>query len=566
MNNMKRAIYILLSVMVIGTSSCKKFEQYPEERIFESEVFDPKDVNGVQSTAYLMAIYSLLPSGFNRVDGDFLDAATDDAVSSFYGSGITLFNNGQLTSQNSPENNWATSYTIIRKCNVFLQNIGVVPLVPEMMKRQVAEARFLRAFAYFELLKRYGGIPLIGEQVFGLEDNLDLPRNTYAECVDYIAAQCDLASADLPKGSTIAAGEFGRVPAEAAMALKCRLFVYAASPLFNGEGFESNPELKVLTGYTNADPARWDKAIAAAEALIAVGYYKLPAGTGSAAYAAVFTTKINTDIILSRQSGNSTSIETTNAPVGYVAPAASNGRTSPTQNFLNAFPNLDGTAYAGSSTNPAQYDNRDPRLRATIFYNGVLWLNRPIQTYEGGLDKPNLSLRVQTRTSYYLRKFMADFSTSTSYSNQSHNFPYFRYAEVLLNYAEALNERGRMEDAVKQIIPIRARAGITAGSNSRYGIRAGITQTELQTLIRNERRIELSFEEHRFWDLRRWKLGNTFLSGNLSGLQLNLNGSTIGFVSQDVATLTFREKYYHLPIPYAEIIKNRKLVQNEGYY
>lgn len=563
---MKRAIYILLSILVISAPSCKKFETYPEERIFETEVFDSTDVNGVQSTAYLMGIYSLLPSGFNRVDGDFLDAATDDAVSSFYGSGITLFNNGQLTSQNLPDNNWALSYTIIRKCNVFLKNIGVVPLVPDMMKRQVAEARFLRAFAYFELLKRYGGIPLIGDQIFDLADNLDLPRNTYEACVDYISAQCDLAINDLPKGSAIAPGEFGRIPSEAAMALKCRLFVYAASPLFNGEGFESNPELRALTGYTNADISRWDKAIAAAETLIAGGYYKLPAGTGSAAYAAVFTTKINTDIILSRQAGNSTNIETTNAPVGYVAPAASNGRTSPTQNFLNAFPNLDGTAYTGSSTNPAQYDNRDPRLRATIFYNGVQWLNRPVQTYEGGLDKPNLSLRVQTRTSYYLRKFMADFSTSTSYSNQSHNFPYFRYAEVLLNYAEALNERGRTEDAVKQLIPIRARAGITAGLNARYGIQTGISQSELQTLIRNERRIELSFEEHRFWDLRRWKLGNTGLSGNLTGLQLTLNGANLSFASQNVATMTFKEKYYHMPIPYTEMIKNKKLVQNEGYY
>jgi len=559
---MKRVLYFLIIVSVL-TQSCRKFENEPEERVLETDVFDPTDKMGVQSTSYLLGIYAFLPTGFNRIEGDFLDAATDDAVPSSERLNIMLFTNGQLNATNYPDNNWANSYTIIRRSNVFLKNIGVVPIPDDVRKRQVAEARFLRAFAYFELLKRYGGIPLVGDQVFDLNSNLNIPRNTFAECVDYIAAECDAITPDLPNGSTIAATEFGRVPSEAAMALKCRLYLYAASPLFNGGGFETNAQLKALTGYSTNDAARWQRVITIAEALIAKGYYKLPTGTGTTVYSSVFTTKINTDIILAKQSANSTVIENANAPVGYVAPTTSNGRNSPTQNFVNAFANLNGTPYTGSTTAAAQYENRDPRLKAILFYNGVQWLGRAVQTYEGGLDKPNQAFKTQTKTSYYLRKFMADFSTSTTYSNQSHNFPYFRFAEVLLNYAEALNEMGRMEDAVKQVNLVRARAGITAGTGSRYGIPVGIGQNDLRELIKNERRIELSFEEHRFWDLRRWKM-STELSSTLQGLTITQNDPL--YVVKNVNTMIFQPKYYHMPIPYSEMIKNNQLVQNEGYY
>ena len=560
---MKTVFYFLIIVSVLALPSCRKFENEPEERVLETDVFDPTDKMGIQSTAYLLGVYSFLPSGFNRIEGDFLDAATDDAVPSSERSNIMLFTNGQLNATNNPDNNWANCYTIIRRSNVFLKNIGIVPIPEATMKRQVAEARFLRAFAYFELLKRYGGIPLVGNQVFDLNSDLNIPRNTFAECVDYIAAECDAITPDLPNGSTIAATEFGRVPSEAAMALKCRLYLYAASPLYNGGGFESNTALKALTGYPTNDPARWGRVITIAEALIAKGYYKLPTGTGTPAYSAVFTTKINTDIIFSKQSANSTAIENANAPVGYVAPTTSNGRNSPTQNFVNAFNNLNGTPYTGATTGAAQYENRDPRLKSILFYNGVQWLGRAVQTYEGGLDKPNQSFKTQTKTSYYLRKFMADFSTSTTYSNQSHNFPYFRFSDVLLSYAEALNELGRLEDAVKQMNLVRARAGITAGTDGRYGIPTGVDQNELRELIKNERRIELSFEEHRFWDLRRWKM-STALAATLQGLTIIQNDPL--YVMQPVNTMIFQTKYYHMPIPYSEIIKNNRLIQNEGYY
>lgn len=550
-------------------SCSKKYETYPEERTFESDVFDSTDKSGVLSTAYLLGIYSFLPDGFNRIDGDFLDAGTDDAIPSSLSSSVNLFTNGQLTAVNYPDNNWSDSYTMIRRANVFIKNIPVVPIPSTVMLRQVAEARFLRAFAYFELLKRYGGVPLVGDTVFNLNDDLNMRRNNYEQCVNYIVSECDQTKVDLPKGSTIVTTtptEFGRATAEAAMALKLRVLLYAASPLFNGGGFESDPQVKALTGYPTADPIRWERVVEAAEELISGGYYKLPSGSGTSVFMSVFTTKLNTDIIFSKQSANSTALETNNAPVGYVAPTASNGRTSPTQEFLNAFLNQDGSVPTEITLNASQYANRDPRLNATVFYNGMQWLGRAVETFEGGLDKPNAPFKTQTRTSYYLRKFLGNFATSNSYSNQSHNFPYFRFAEVLLSYAEALNELGRVEDAQKEVIKIRARAGITAGSGARYGIPVGISQNDMRNLIRNERRIELAFEEHRFWDIRRWKIAPDVLSGATQGLSVTPNTSSFIFELEDVSTLRFEEKYYHMPIPYSEITKNSNLVQNEGYY
>lgn len=564
---MRKTVICVLTCAILGIASCNKFEQQPEERILLGDVFDPTDKEGVQAKAYLFGIYSFLPNGFNRITGDMLDAATDDAVSSSETSDIKLFTNGQLTAVNYPDNNWQNSYTIIRRANIFLQNISVVPIPENMIRRYKAEARFLRAFAYFELLKRYGGIPLLGDQVFELTDDLNIPRASYAECVDYIANECTAIKDDLPAASSalLTTTEYGRVTNEASLALKLRLYLYAASPLFNGGSISIDPQIKLLNGYPDKNNGRWTRVISIAEELIAKGYHKLPAGTGSTAYANIFTTKVNTDIIFAKQSANSTSLEANNAPVGYVAPVASDGRTSPTQNFVNAFPTETGLPYAGSTTDLTQYENRDPRLKAILFYNGVRWLSRPIETFEGGLDKPNKPFLNQTKTSYYLRKFLGDFTNSTTYANQSHNFPYFRYAEVLLSYAEALNEVGRTEDAVKQIILIRTRAGIKPGNNSRYGISEGIAQTAMRDLIKNERRIELAFEEHRFWDIRRWKDAGD-IKNTLKGLVLHQSEATVTATEQTLAPFHFETKYYYMPLPYSETSKNTALIQNEGYY
>ncbi len=326
-----------------------------------------------------------------------------------------------------------------------------------------------------------------------------------------------------------------------------------------------------MTGYVTYDASRWQKAVSAAEEFIALGYYSLITSTTNpaSAFASIFTVKRNTEIILAKQSGNNSTLEVTQSPIGYVSSGTtSQGLTSPTQNFADAFTDTNGVVIGtpGSVYNPTTpYAKRDPRLYVTIFYNGLRWLGgRLVQAYEGGLDKPNTT-SVQTRTGYYLRKFLADFSSSSAYSNQSHNFPIFRFAEVVLSYAEALNEVGRIEDAVTQIKRIRQRAGIVAGTNTRYGIKAGITQAEMRTLIQNERRIELAFEEHRFWDVRRWKIADQALNTTLNGIKITGSGSTLTYQVVPVATAVFQNKLYHMPLPYDETTKNTTLIQNEGW-
>jgi starch-binding outer membrane protein, SusD/RagB family len=369
----------------------------------------------------------------------------------------------------------------------------------------------------------------------------------------------------------LSTSDFGRASKGCAVALKCRVLLYAASPLFNGGGIETDPVKRALTGYPVADPARWQKVVDAAVEFNALGtYFKLVTSGTPTAFTSVFINKMNSEIIFAKQSGNNSNLELLQSPVGYISSnSRSLGLTSPTQNFVDAFPMLNGMAIneAGSGYSAsAPYTNRDPRLAGTVFYNGLQWLNRPIQTYQGGLDKPdNPSVApIQTRTGYYLRKFLGNFATGTAYSSQSHNFPIFRYAEIILNYAEALNELNQVENAVTQIKLLRARAGITAGANTRYGIKTGITQSEMRDLIRNERRIELAYEEHRFWDIRRWKIADQVMTTPLTGMRIT-NGTTLTYDIIVVSNPVFPNRLYHMPIPYDETLKNSKLIQNEGW-
>jgi len=568
---MKKTIYLLpvLLSIVIFWSSCRKYETEPKDWFTSQLTFDTLDKNGIVSGYALNNIYTYIPGGFNRIDGDFLDDASGDAIPSRYNTTVENYTKGTVSSINNPDPYWGNSYYGIRDANVYLKNIDKVP-VPVLTKQYgKAEARFLRALFYWELLKRYGGVPLLGDTVPGLNDNIQKPRNSFAETVDYIVNECT-AIKDSLRPVALASSDWGRATKGAAVALKCRVLLYAASPLFNGGGFETDPVKKALTGYLTADPTRWQKVVDAVLEFNALGYYGLQTSGTPTGFISVFINKMNTEIIFAKQSPNNSNLEISQSPVGYIiSNTRSQGLTSPTQNFVDAFPMTNGLGIneSGSGYNASSpYTGRDPRLAATVFYNGLTWLSRSVQTYQGGLDKPDNPAvsPVETRTGYYLRKFLGNFSTGTAFSSGSHNFPIFRYAEIILDYAEALNELGQVESAVTQIKTIRARAGIAAGTNSRYGIKVGITQAEMRTLIQNERRIELAFEEHRFWDMRRWKIAGQVLNTTLNGIKIT-NGTTVTYQIVPVATTVFQDKFYHMPIPYDEITKNSKLIQNEGW-
>lgn len=569
-------------MVAFAVSSCRKVEREPKDWFGAELVFDTLDQNAIVATYNLNDLYNYVPSGFNRIastsgPGDYLDAGTDDAIPSRLNTPVQRFTDGRINVLNNPDPYWSNSYFGIRRATIFLKNIDQVPMeklsaTNALTKRYYkAEARFIRALLYFELVKRYGGVPLVGDTTFTLNDNLQLPRNNFDACINYIVSECDAVKDSLITETAMTDTYWGHVQRGAAVALKLRTLLYAASPLYNGGGIETDATKKALTGYPAYDASRWQKVVNAAEEFNALGYYSLISSTTApaTAFASIFTVKRNTEIILAKQSGNNSTLEVNQSPIGYVSSGTTSlGLTSPTQNFVDAFTDTNGvvigtTGSVYSATTP--YAKRDPRLSVTVFYNGLKWLGgRLVQTYEGGLDKPNTT-SVQTRTGYYLRKFLADFSSSTAYSNQSHNFPIFRYAEVILSYAEALNEVGRVEDAVTQIKRIRQRAGIVAGSNTRYGIKAGITQAEMRTLIQNERRIELAFEEHRFWDVRRWKIADQALNTTLNGVKITNTNNTLTYQVVPAATAVFQNKLYHMPLPYDETTKNTALIQNEGW-
>ncbi|SMD06689.1 RagB/SusD family nutrient uptake outer membrane protein [Pedobacter africanus] len=553
---MKHFIYIFLGGLLCLTA-CKKnnIEEVPLERWTEDLIFDTTDSLGNYAKNFLNDIYTLLPTGYNRIGSNFaglstndmLDAATDDAISSRASSNIESFTNGRISSFSVVDDAWDKNYRGIRKVNIFLANVGKVPFLKTMITEKnywIAESRFLRAMFYFELFKRYGGVPLLGDRILTLNDDLAIKRNTAEECSQYILSELE-AVKDQLRPNPLQDADLGRVSKAAALALKSRLLLYLASPLYN----------------SNNDPSKWLAAANAARDLMTLTN---TIGLESA-YLNVFTARKNKEVILAFQRTPDISVERNNAPIGYTDAVASNGLTSPTQELVDAFEMKNGKAitdptsgYSGS--NP--YFSRDPRFYHTIFHNGMTWVKRAVETFEGGLDKPG-GIVTQTRTGYYARKFMADFSNATTYSNQTHNPIIFRFAETLLNFAEAQNEyAGPTAEVKKAIEDIRQRAGLVP-----FTLAANLTKDQMREVIRHERRVEMAFEEQRFWDIRRWKIAEQVMNGKLHGIKIIRTAPGVfTYTPIEAATVTFDAgKMYSYPIPYSEITKNTNLIQNQGW-
>lgn len=564
MRNYTYSLFILLSASILITA-CQKIETRPFEKVTEPYLWDSKDSLGTNASYFLNDIYGDIPNGYNRIGGDVLADATDDAVPSRDNTAIARFTNGGYTATNNADDSWTSNYQSIRKCNLFVQNFPRInlrtPLVPQGVY-WTAENRFLRALFYFELIKRYGGVPLLGDRVLTLTDDLKLPRNSYDECVKYIVSECD-AIKDVVRPDPVANGDYGRVTKMVVLTLKAKTLLYAASAL-------NNP--------TN-DMGKWRQAKNALADVIrqaSVGGFAL-----EPSFANVFTSRKNNEVIFAYQRNVTTDVEVNNAPIGYLSGTTqSQGRTSPTQELVDAFTTIKGlpiTADLKSSSNTTGYDpnnpyaNRDPRLDNTVFYNGLAWLGRGVETFNGGQDRPGGNA-VQTKTGYYMSKFMGNFATGTAYSNQNHNFPIYRYADVLLMFAEAKNTvdgPGANTDSVYNYIrAIRARAGITQGLGSNtYGVSSTLNTQQMQDLIRNERRVEMAFEEQRFWDLRRWKIAEDVYNKPLHGIRITKTGTLLTYQVEQLGTpfQFIAPKMYRYAIPFSEISKNANLTQNQGY-
>ena len=572
--------------LLFMASACNDgYEKEPVEHFTLDYLFSRADSAGIQARYFLNNIYyEHLPSGYNRINGDFLDAASDDAISINNNEPeiYKLFMGRYSAVSRLTDMEWGGYYQGIRKANILINNIDVVPFnltyinalgeTKPLNYTMKAEARFLRAHFYFELVKRYGGVPLIGDNVYVLGDDVQLPRNTFAQCIDYIVRELDEIKDDLRSLPMADATEFAHAPTkEACLAMKARVLLYAASPLFNEKPLEAGNE---LIGYPSYDSGRWNLAAQAAKDLIDQ-YGPKGKGTLNLAqdYRNIFVDFYggnNPELIFFRPVGKNKSIETANGPLGFSGNSLGNGNTNPTQNLVESFLMKDGTKYVSTSVDDP-FKNRDPRLDFTILHHGSRWLNTTLDTQVGGTHNP--SGAQYSRTCYYMAKFMKDYQTSSNYEDNIHLWVMYRYGEVLLNYAEALNEvalaGGTVDnkEVLNSLIQLRKRAGIEPGNENYYGLPApqNYDAAEMREIIRNERRIEMAFEEQRYWDIRRWRIAEDIFKEPLKGLNIQVVGNKTIYNEVNVLSAEFDTKRYFYPIPYSEVIKNGNMIQNPNW-
>jgi hypothetical protein len=563
--------------------------------------------------AFLNEIYNGFGSaGFGEV---MLSSATDESMfihgynmNKMVEASISATDGAFVTERSQFK--WDEMYKRIRACNVFFSNIDNTPFDnPTTKDRLKGEAFFLRGYFYHQLVRAFGGVPLITKSYALGEADYTVARNTFEECVTFIVNDCDSAVFYL-KGKQMAKG---RTTEGAALALKSRILLCAASDLHDMPtakakstdiaGF-SNPE---LLGYVSGDRiARWTKAKNAAKAVMDLGRYSFqspdPASAAEATlnYQQMFL-KDNAETILSRYFTNNKDEDG-----GYLAKFNGlNGYHNwagnvPTQSMIDDYEMSDGTAFSwnNAAQKAAPYQNRDPRFYATILYDGANWRPRPSDvtakdpanqaqtgTYEvtdptgkvvpyKGLDTRSSPIEDWngTFTGYYLKKFI-DPTIDAQYFNQEVPYCFFRYTEIVFNYIEACIELGEDGEARIWLNKIRKRAHMPDIT---------VSGAALKLRYQQERHIEMAFEDHRFYDIRRWMIAPETVGRPLNGIIITAKfkpGKSAAIYKYDTnmydytylpvvlaaETRKWVDKMYFMPIMRDEINRNNKLIQNPAY-
>lgn len=553
-------IYISAAISIAFTlSSCNGFLDREEDSFIDkTATFDSYN----RTKQYLTYAYTLLPDGLNRFSREaMLASATDDAEFAIESAEIQQLNNGSWNALNNPDEVWNRYFSGISKCCTLLENtdhvnLDISRLDPDKQVEYAnslkdirmwrAEARFLRAYFHFELLKRYGPIPIVTSTLSINGNYENTPRPTMKEVVDFIAKECDIAADTLELTPWRNVNDaFGRATKGAALALKSRLLLYAASPLYVDFG-DTNEANKPT------DVALWKSAADAAKAVIDLNQYEL-----ASSYADLFKNDFqNKEYIFVRRYAASSDFEKSNFPVSF----GGKGGTNPSQNLVDDYEMLDGTPFDWNDPAKAAqpFENRDARLGATILMNMTPFKGKKVATYPEGADaSPNPNA---TKTGYYLRKFLnEDVNIQTGGSSSGHVVPLFRLAEIYLNYAEALNECDPTNpDIALYLNKVRNRASLPNVS--------ALSQEQMRAVIQHERRVELAFEEHRSWDVRRWKIASSTLGAPLMGVQIErkpLGGYT--YMPVKVEQRVFQPKMYWYPIPQSEVLKLKQWKQNNGW-
>ncbi|MGS2739842.1 RagB/SusD family nutrient uptake outer membrane protein [Sinomicrobium sp. M5D2P17] len=619
-----KQIYMYVFVALFATASCSDdfVDTKPLNEVEDSEVWADEGL----SEAFVIDIYN----GFGQggFDEEMLASASDEALFTHSGRGYKEFNgaNSNPASQGWISGNyeWENMYKRIRATNIAFKNLEE-PMFdnPELVERLKGEAHFLRAFFYQQLLRYYGAVPLI-EKVYELrEDDYTVPRNTYEECINFIVADCD-AAIELLDGQPTAVGRATNI---SAMALKARVLLYAASDLHDIPTASSNSS--VIAGYSNPEylgytsgsrAERWEKAKAAAKAVVdknmgymlnlsdpvtpdegKENYVALSLGGGSS----VADPSAGIELLLGRyfvdeKDEGGAYVGRNNGPNGY---HNWSGNT-PTQNLVDDYEMIDGSRFDWENPAHAEapYDNRDPRLYASILHDGADWKPRTddvterdtvnqIQTgrYEVinndgekevfyGLDTRNSPIEDWngSYTGYTMRKFVdPNPAIVDQNTRQQIPWPVLKYTEAVLNYVEACIELGEDDEARNWLNKIRYRVGMPEITDS---------GDALMERYRNERRVELAYEEHRFHDVRRWMIAAETVGEQVRTISIfgalkpdadvrvyHYDPDSYDYtyspqtLDPGIENRTWLDKMYFISIHRDEMNRNDKLVQNPGY-
>lgn len=537
--------------------------------------------DSVRVEAFVNELYPYLNAGlsYNQLGGTgsfggaMFDSVTD--LSCYAPTGdcgnVNLFIQGTINSANTgnPDSRWAELYQSIRKANVFLNNIKYATCSQARIDRMKGEAILMKALSHLELFKRFGGIPIM-DDVLDLAGDINVPRNTVEETVDYICGLCDQAAELLP--TKYPDSEYGRLTKGAAYGTKAMTLLFAASPLYNENPIDGATPLQC---YPTPDRERWKYAAEAAKQVLDL---KNPDGTPAHVLypdykSYFFTRQNNTESIIMKQQGMTYSVERADGPAGY---QDVRGNADVTLELVNAFETKNGLLPSEDPEYDPQkpYENRDERFTANVLYSGAQLWGRQVEYFVGGKDYPASKGNKGCYTGFGMYKHIdPNARPFTPVVNTYHDWPVLRLAEIYLIYAECMNEYlGNSDDDIcndesvyDAVNKVRARVHqkqIPAGS---------LTRLQMRELVQRERTVELCFEDKRYYDLRRWRLAEVVLNQPVHGAKVVKNGDQIEYIYEIdgepivIENRVFPMKMYYHPIPQSEYNKNTALEKNPGW-
>ncbi|MDR1517253.1 MAG: RagB/SusD family nutrient uptake outer membrane protein [Dysgonamonadaceae bacterium] len=604
--------YAAVLFAAIWLSSCDDYlDKLPEGDMTIEDVFE----NYTTAKRWLANTYMHLPAELNYMCGlsdtwarNPFTAGCDEMEIAYGGAASHYLNNGSINSTNSYSISpvWNECFMGVRKANIFLENIDNTPLPEEtnaveftetIRNQWKGEAYVLRAFAYYQLVRTYGPMPITDHVLSTSGDYTTVKRNTMEECIQFIVDDCDRAIALLPVRFT---GEnIGRCSGGAAMALKARVLLYAASPIYNGHAhfrdFVDNDGVNLFP--TSYDAGKWSKAAQAAlDCIVALE------SAGHKLYNADLPDYVNNYRNIHQKLYNDEWIFWRNVEwynhldnCGSILSLKGFSILNPTQEMVDAYLMANGqvpiTGYTNNGLTPTintasgyeetgyiaaegsggwcpagvrkMYANREPRFYASIKFTGQRWLGTTCDFWYTGKDGRKGAGSDYCKTGYLIAKIInpnANPATGQGYERKAWLF--MRLAEIYLNYAEAINEAEGPAKAYPYVNRIRARAGIP-------DLETGLSKDQMREAIHRERRIELAFEGQRYWDVRRW--GTAEKTESLPIHSMNIMAGTglqddAFYERVKCEDRVFEKKHYWFPIPQSEVnITERSLVQSPGY-